>query len=137
MAATVPDDVIRAHVPPASEHVATIRSFVGAVGRHFGCEDETIEDMRLAVTEVCAQALEEGIATEGFELRAWLGDPFLVLEIEPAARFADPVAPREPLDPASGGSRRALLGALFEGMEVIERDGAKVLRIPVPLPQRD
>ncbi len=62
-------DVRSMHIPPDTRHVAAIRSFVGAVGRAAGCSQETIEDLRLAATEACAQALEQAAAPDGIDVR--------------------------------------------------------------------
>lgn len=122
--------VTRIHVPAAAEHVATVRAFIGAVGRHFGCSEETVDDLRLAATETCAQAIEEGTAPDGFEVRASFEAGSFVLEIEPAARFVPSPTPADPLDPSSGDRRRALVSALFPDVRILTADdGAPGLRI--------
>ncbi len=58
-------DVRSMHIPPNSKHVSSVRSFVGAIGRSAGCPQETIDDLRLAVTEACGEALEQGASPTG------------------------------------------------------------------------
>lgn len=116
-------------IPPATVHVASIRAFVGAVARQADYSEEVVEDLRLVASEAAAQALEEGGADDGIELRAWLAGPRLTVEIEPAGVFA----------PATGGGRpaqtterRALIEALFPDAEFETRDDRSLLRISVP-----
>jgi anti-sigma regulatory factor (Ser/Thr protein kinase) len=115
-------------ISPSTAHVASVRAFVGAVGRRVGCSEETIDDLRLAATEACAQAIEEH-AADGVEVRTLLEDRRLLLEVEPTGSFAR--AP-EGLDGVSAGStRRALIVGLFPDAE-FDRE-ASVLRIVVPV----
>jgi anti-sigma regulatory factor (Ser/Thr protein kinase) len=116
-------------IPPATVHVASVRAFVGAVARQVGYSEEVIEDLRLVASEAAAQALEEGVADDGIELRAWLAGPRLTVEIEPSGAFA----------PATGGGhpaqtteRRALIEALFPDAEFETRDDRSLLRLSVP-----
>jgi Histidine kinase-like ATPase domain len=116
-------------IPPGTAHVASVRAFVGAIGRRVGCSAETIDDLRLAATEACAQAIEERAAEDGVEVRTVLDDRHLLLEVQPTGSFAR--AP-EGLDGASAGStRRALIEGLFPDAE-FDRE-ASVLRIAVPV----
>lgn len=116
-------------VPPSPEHVASARVFVGAVGRHFGCSEETIEDLRIAATEACSQALRES-AEQPIELRAWLDDDHLRLEIEPSGRLDDGTQADEDL---GVDERRALIQSLFPDARFEERDGRPVLVISVEI----
>jgi len=122
------NDVQTMHIPPDAVHVASIRAFLGAVGRHLGCSDETIEDLRLAVTEACGQALEQGAAPDGVYLRASVEGGRLAVEIEPAGTFE-----RGELDGAEGVSRRELIRALFPDAGLEEREGRGVLRLTAPI----
>ena len=116
-------------IPPGTAHVASVRAFVGAVGRSAGCNEETVDDLRLVATEACAQAIEEEAPPEGIEVRSIVDGSRLLLEIEPSGRFDR--AP-EGLDGVSGPStRRALIEGLFPDAEF---DGdRRLLRVAVPL----
>ncbi|HSD48369.1 MAG TPA: ATP-binding protein [Actinomycetota bacterium] len=134
MAGPTSAQVTRIHIPAAAEHIATVRAFIGAVARHSGCTEETVEDLRLAATETCAQALAEGTAPDGIDVRASLEAGDLVIEIEPAARFVSPLAPADPLDPSSGERRRALVSALFPDVRILAPDdGSPSLRVAAPV----
>ncbi len=115
-------DVRSMHIPPETRHVASVRSFVGAVGRSAGCSQETIDDLRLAVTEACGQALEQGAAPDAIDLHIWVDGGRLIVEVAP-------VGPFERGDDDAGAVRRwALIGALFPDAEHQVRDGIGVLR---------
>ena len=114
-------------IPPASVHVASVRAFVGAVARQAGYSEEVIEDLRLVASEAAAQALEEGVADEGIELRAWLAGPRLTVEIEPSGAFAPATEGGRP-----AAERRALIEALFPDAEFETRDDRSLLRLSVP-----
>jgi len=118
-------DQLSIRIPPDAAHVAAVRAFVGAVGRQVGCSEESIDDLRLVATEACAQAIEDGSAGGGIEVRTLLADRRLVLEIEPAGAFE---RSPEGLDGAAGAStRRALIQGLFPEAEFDA--GSGVLRV--------
>ena len=115
-------------IPPGTVHVASVRAFVGAVGRGTGCSEEAVDDLRLVATEACAQAIEEDAPPDGIEVRSLLEDDRLLLEIEPCGRFDR--AP-EGLDGVSErATRRALIEVLFPDAEFDDQ----VLRVVVQLP---
>ena len=116
-------------IPPGTTHVASVRAFVGAIGRRLGYTEEAIDDLRLAATEACAQAIEESAAEDGIEVRTLVDDRRLLLEVEPSGSFDR--AP-EGLDGTSArATRRALIEGLFPDAE-FDRERA-VLRISVPV----
>lgn len=120
-----PVDVQSIHIPPDARHVASIRSFVGAVARSAGCSQETIEDLRLAATEACGQALEQGAAPDGIDLRASIHGDRLLVEIAPTGTFE-----RGGAEAAHDVGRWGLIRALFPNAEHHVRDGRGVLSLP-------
>ena len=52
------DEVLELRFPPAPAFSSTARLFVGAAGRHFALSEETLADLRVAVSEVCTEAME-------------------------------------------------------------------------------
>lgn len=125
-----PPDLQSIRIPPDTRHVASIRVFVGAVARQVGYSEEVIEDLRLVASEAAAQAIEEGVAAEGIELRAWLEGPRLTIEIEPSGAFP-PSADGD--RPAQTIERRALIEALFpDAAFEAGGNGRSLLRVSVP-----
>ncbi len=123
-------DLRSIRIPPDTVHVASVRVFVGAVARQVGYSEEVIEDLRLVASEAAAQAIEEGVAADGIELRAWLDGPRLTIEIEPSGMFP-PSADGD--RPAQTTERRALIEALFpDAAFETGGDGGSLLRVSVP-----
>ena len=123
-------DLQSIRIPPDTAHVATMRVFVGAVARQAGYSEEVIEDLRLVASEAASQAIEEGVAAGGIELRARLEGPHLTIEIEPSGSFplsADGERPPQTTE------RRALIEALFpDAAFEASGDGSALLRVSVP-----
>lgn len=120
-------DVQALHIPPDTTHVASARVFVGAIGRHVGCSEETVEDLRLAVTEACEQALQQDAAPTGIDLRTSFDGERLMVEIEPCGSFE-----RAGRDGVEVVGRWALIRALFPDAAIDVRDGSAVLRLAAP-----
>ena len=124
-----PTEHLSIRIPPGTAHVASVRAFVGALGRSIGCSEEAVDDLRLVATEACAQAIEEDAPGDGIEVRSMVDGNRLLLEIEPCGRFE--LAP-EGLDGVSGRStRRALIEGLFPDAE-FDR-GREILRVTVAI----
>jgi anti-sigma regulatory factor (Ser/Thr protein kinase) len=58
-----PTTPVQLSVPAISDQISTIRSFAFAIGRHVGFDDETIEDLKLALSEIAADGIEGGGST--------------------------------------------------------------------------
>jgi Histidine kinase-like ATPase domain len=119
-------DRLSIRFPPRTGHVASVRAFVGAVGRSTGCSEEAVDDLRLVATEACAQAIEQDEPPAVIEVRSLVDGARLLVEIEPCGRFDG--AP-EGLDEVSGATRRALIEGLFPDAEFDDQ----VLRVVVPI----
>jgi anti-sigma regulatory factor (Ser/Thr protein kinase) len=46
-------------VPPAREYVRTSRIFGASIARHFRCDEESVEDLKLALSEAVSRACSE------------------------------------------------------------------------------
>jgi serine/threonine-protein kinase RsbW len=49
--------------PPQAGYVAMARIFAGAVARHFGCNDDVIDDVKVAISETVTNAVKAHGAT--------------------------------------------------------------------------
>jgi anti-sigma regulatory factor (Ser/Thr protein kinase) len=108
-------------IPADAAFAVTARLFAAAAARGLGVADGTAEDLRLAASELVANAVETGqpgpvrltIGVEGDEIR---------LEARGAGRLMN--------DPPI--SRLALLGALFDTRDDASQD---IVRLRTPLGQ--
>jgi Histidine kinase-like ATPase domain len=117
-------------LPPLAEHLGTARSFSAAVARHFGVAGETVEDLKIAISEACIDALVTG---ERLYVGARENGRTLRFEVSsPDHQGALPE--RDVLDELGAPARIELIRALFADADVAASDGHRVVRFTVPLP---
>jgi anti-sigma regulatory factor (Ser/Thr protein kinase) len=97
-------------VPPDPEQISTIRSFAFAVGRHEGLDDEAIEDLKLALSEIAADEIERGADTP-IVVTVRLDD---LVEFSIEASGARAARPQDRID------RRQIVGALFPSVRIAD-----------------
>jgi hypothetical protein len=135
-----PEGTFVLELPDDPAFVATARLFAAALARHFGCDEDTVQDVKLAVSEACTAAVaDRGTAPVRLEAAAEGG----------ALRF-DVCCLEGPTGrPAAGGDARTarlerpigptgvqLIGALFaDAATVQDADGTARIRFSVPLPE--
>jgi anti-sigma regulatory factor (Ser/Thr protein kinase) len=105
-------------IPADAAFAVTARLFVVAAARGLGLADGTIEDLRLAASELVANAVETG-QPGPIRLTVGLDESEIRLEVEGAGTLAD--------DPPI--SRQDLLGSLFDATDDARR-GILWLRAP-------
>lgn len=121
-------------IPAEPEYVGAARLFVAAVGRHFELGEESVADVKVAVSEVCSGAAEDSeargalrieirVALEGLEVDV---DPHGSPPSEQASKRRNEYTP----DPLDDDFREGLVRALFPN--AIYRPGSHSLRIRVP-----
>lgn len=124
-------------VPANTGQVRTVRLFVSAIARQHGCEETSIEDLKLAVSEGCNIALSTLDESAGDRLKVvvGVGDQGLAFQLS-SVRNQDSGAKATTdgaamLDAATMG--RDLITALFPEAQVKEDEqGAKVeLLLPI------
>jgi hypothetical protein len=70
--------------------LATARLFAAAAARAGGCDDDVVEDVRLAVSEACARAIRGAIDGERIEIHAHVGPDGVGFVVEgPSATIGD------------------------------------------------
>ncbi len=81
----------RIQVAAESSRLADIRQFVESVGTEHGLDDNQIFDLKVAVSEACANAVEHsGVTKAPIELCAWFHPDKLVFEISDSGGFRLP-----------------------------------------------
>lgn len=135
-------DVLELSIPAEPEYVGAARLFLAAAGRHFGLSEELLADVKVAVSEVCAEAVEDGAAGP---IRIWVQPATEALRVEVGPNTDTPPT-RAPGSSANGHNpaggvhippaswehnlREALLQALFPEAEYDA--SAHTLRLSVP-----
>jgi anti-sigma regulatory factor (Ser/Thr protein kinase) len=134
------EDRFAIDLPAVPAYLSTARLFAAAIARHFGVEEEVLEDLKLAVTEACSAFMryEDGEGT--LRLQVTGTSDRLTLEVTSAE-----LAIQAPSPPgADGGSPTPrgvaaelgmdLIRSLFEDSQIVTEDTSRV-RFSVPLPR--
>ncbi len=100
--------------------LTTARLFAAGAARLAGCSDETVEDVRLAVSEACTRGVRDaGDGDEPVSIEAHINGAGLeVVVLAPPGR-GPALEDDLPVD---------LIPALFEGAEAVEADGRRIVR---------
>jgi serine/threonine-protein kinase RsbW len=104
-------DRLELMIPPEAGSVAMARMFAASVARHFGCDEGTVEDVKVAISEACTNAVK---AHEG----AGIQDPVrIVATAEPMGLRFEVMDDGEGVDLAAVTSDSAATppGGLYEG----------------------
>lgn len=94
----------RLELAPEASLVVTARLFASGLARLAGCNDERVEDVKLAVSEACAFALSAGSSVDALTVDAHRDDRRLTFQVGPA-----------PDAPTGGGA----VAALPEGLDLV------------------
>lgn len=99
---------VRLEIPPRRDHLALVRLMVtGALAIDRRLPEPRLEDLRLAVTEACANAIEAQLATgrrDPIHLAIEAGDDSVIVTVTDHAGGFDP-GELEPLPPATDPGR--------------------------------
>jgi serine/threonine-protein kinase RsbW len=118
-------------VPARSEHLGTARAFAAAVARHYEVDADVVDDLKIAISEACVDALAEA---EPLRVRAEDLGRSLRFEVASPRGDARPDEDRADLDELGAPVRLELIRALFDDAAVEDVDGERVVRFTVPLP---
>jgi anti-sigma regulatory factor (Ser/Thr protein kinase) len=120
-----PSASVRLLVQPEPNLLATVRLVVATVGRRAGLDDELVEDLKVAVSEICSAAIREADEAAEAPIEVDLfdeGDRFGV-EIRDRCPPDDGVA-RDPFGAADDRDfGLALVGSLVDELDTADRPG--------------
>jgi anti-sigma regulatory factor (Ser/Thr protein kinase) len=126
------DHPLRLQVPSDTAHLATARLFAAAVGRHYGADEEAIEDLKLGVSEAVAAAAEGD--SDGTTTIAVRPDGDAALAVEVSWGRAKQAAGADPTVAAAVVMGLAVVTGLFPDAEMTEEDGGSArVRFTAPL----
>jgi len=125
----VNQDAFRLTLPPRAEHLGTARSFAAAVARHYAVAGEAVEDLKIAISEACVDALVAGepilVQAEGTGSSV----SFLVNAPDGGVRAPE----RAALDELGAPARIELIRSLFPDAAVTSEGGRREIRFSLPL----
>jgi anti-sigma regulatory factor (Ser/Thr protein kinase) len=123
-------------LPADPAYLSTARIFVTAIARHYGAGDDTVEDLKVAVSEACSAFLRYEPGDEG-SLHVDVGatpDRLTVTVSSPELPVPEP--PDAAVTPTPRGLAASLgmdvLRALFEDSEVLPGEPSSI-RFSAPL----
>jgi anti-sigma regulatory factor (Ser/Thr protein kinase) len=118
-------------LPAEPQNLGTARTFASRVAAHFGCADDTVLDLRLAVSEACTESVAPRSPSES-TVRVALepGVDRLRVEVTGVGSFEGPDdSPKRVGEP----TRLELIRTLFPDAQVAPvKDGLFALRFSVP-----
>jgi anti-sigma regulatory factor (Ser/Thr protein kinase) len=127
-------------IDPDPQLVPTARMFAATVARQLGCPEDSVLDLKIAVSEACTSALEgSALADERVRLTVVEDGNGLVYEVtDPSYGFNEiPDEPAEVFEQVADGApddqqmRLALIRALFPTAEVASVDAHSAIRFRV------
>ena len=127
------DDRFVLEVPADPAYIGTARIFASALARHFEVADETVEDLKVAVSEACSRALA-GERDDRISITVQPVDERLTFEIE-QSDVRRPTGGSDTPTPSAAelatGLSLELVSALFGDAEVVPTAAGPVLRFSV------
>lgn len=118
MTSVTPATQVLIEVPPRSAYVGVVRLALTSLGRVTDLDDETLEDLKIAVSEACSNAV---LAREGSGAGApvsirWAEQPdqLIVDVLDPGTDYGSP--PADVLDSQGISSRQAMSLALIQSL---------------------
>lgn len=116
------------NLPPRAEHLGTARTFAASIARHYEVAGETVEDVKLAISEACVDAL---VAGTPIDVRARQDGDVVWFEVD--APETDDSPERDALDALGSPARIELIASLFPGAEIVTGDGRRAVRFSLRL----
>ncbi len=118
---------VEIEIPPRSPYVGVIRLAITSLGRSAGLNEEAVDDLKIAVSEACANAVlahEEAGIGAAVAVRWTDVDTEIVVDVDYSAPMAEEISTED----SHGFSSRlmlstALLESLVDECEFIDRDG--------------
>lgn len=122
-------------IPPQAAYVGTARLFAGAVARHFGIDEGSVDDLKLAVSEACNAAIrvrETEAEDRSIRIESNRDGTSLEFEVEGAVDPGSLIATST--EDLVRGLGLELIQALFpDARTTPSRHGGRSVRLSLPL----
>ncbi len=119
-------DAFALTLPSRGEHLGTARSFAAAVARHFSVTGEDVEDLKVAISEACVDALASG---SPLSVRAEDEGRSISFSVD----APEDGVPADGADELGGPVRMELIRTLFPDAAIVSVDGRRAVRFSLPL----
>jgi hypothetical protein len=119
----VNDDAFRLSLPSDAVHLGTARSFAAAVARHYAVSGEAVEDLKIAISEACVDAL-----VAGQPINVAAEDEGRAIAFTVDAPEGEEGAERAALDELGAPARIEVIRSLFPDAEVTADNGRRRIR---------
>jgi serine/threonine-protein kinase RsbW len=115
---------VRLTIPAKAEYVLLGRLALSGLTRMRPLADETLNDLKLAVTEACTNSVRHAYPENGgtVDIVYELHDDRLVVEVSDDGSGFDPAEAEETGELTEGGLGIAIIRALTDEFEIAERD---------------
>ena len=122
---------VRLTIPARAEYVLLGRLALSGITRMRPLNDETLNDLKLAVTEACTNSVRHAYGDNGgtVDIVYELHEDRLVVEVSDDGGGFDPDEVEEADDLTEGGLGIAIIRALVDEFEVGERGGGRGSRL--------
>jgi hypothetical protein len=124
-------DAMQLVLPSEPAFAVTARVFVVTAARHHGMDERTVEDLRLAASELFTNALEQGRQRVKFTVIAGAQGP--ILRAEGVGSLSSPVGDGDAGEVWARTRRLDVLQTLFDDLRVLNEDPGMV-EIVLPRP---
>ena len=121
----MPSETIELEVPAAPEFAVTARIFAASVARQFQAEEETVSDVKVAVSEVCTFAIDSS-DPDGGKVRISIRPMKSHLEFEIEAKAETLSESDHPEEDTFGNLGQGVVLALFPGTTFTELGDSRV-----------
>lgn len=119
-------DLLKFSVPGKAEYVGTIRMAISCLANSAGFDVEAIEDIKVAVSEACTNAVCHGQSrNEGYDVYCEMGEDKIVVSVVDRSGGYDKNKYREPCleEPREGGLGIYIIRALMDEVDIFTEIG--------------
>ncbi|SET72378.1 serine/threonine-protein kinase RsbW [Natronincola peptidivorans] len=120
-------DLIKLSVPNKPEYVGVIRLTVTGIANRMGFDIEKMEDIKVAISEACTNAITHGICQEenNFSIEFLSDEEKLVISVSDNGKgcLSQNIKPPVLEDPREGGLGVFIIRSLMDEVEILSNNG--------------